>query len=103
MEVEKANREKILRDLLKCHIYLAAGADFAVVGLPRNYAHTRGVWNLFEFGIERYEECRAYGFGTAEKLDKILLLGFEQYEAATDQLLSRETRARMRATALNAG
>src|SRR6266436_5008614 len=39
VEIEKANREKILRDILKCHIYLHAGADFAVVVLPRNYAH----------------------------------------------------------------
>lgn len=99
VEIEKTNREKILRDILKCHIYLHAGAHFAVVALPRNYAHKHGVWNLFEFGIERYNECRTYGFGTAEKLGRILLLGFDQREAATNRLLSKAIREEMRAKA----
>ncbi len=96
VEIEKANREKILRDILKCHIYLHAGADFAVVVLPRNYAHKHGVWNLFEFGIERYDECRAYGFGTPDKLTRILLLGFDQHEAKTNRPISNATREEMR-------
>ena len=96
VEIEKANREKILRDFLKCHIYLHAGAHFAVVALPRNYAHKHGVWNLFEFGMERYNECRTYGFGTSDKLGRILLLGFNQREAATNRLLSKTTREEMR-------
>lgn len=99
VEIEKANREKILRDILKCHIYLHAAADFAVVVLPRNYAHKLGVWNLFEFGVERYNECRTYGFGTPDKLDRILLLGFDQRDAATDRLLSKAIRDAMRTKA----
>jgi len=99
VEIEKANREKILRDFLKCHIYLHAGAHFAVVALPRNYAHKHGVWDLFEFCVERYDECRAYGFGTADKLGRILLLGFDQLEAATNRLLSKATREEMRTRA----
>jgi hypothetical protein len=99
MEIEKANREKILRDFLKCHIYLHAGAHFAVVALPRNYAHKHGVWDLFGFGMERYNECRTYGFGTADKLGRILLLGFDQREAATNRLLSKNTREEMRTKA----
>ena len=96
VEIEKANREKILRDILKCHIYLHAGVDFTLVVLPKNYAHKYGVWNLFQFGIDRYEECRTYGFGTPEKLGRILLLGFDQYDATTDRLLSKATREEMR-------
>lgn len=99
VEIEKANGEKILRDFLKCHIYLHSGAHFAVVALPRNYAHKHGVWNLFEFGVERYNECRTYGFGTADKLGRILLLGFDQREAATNRLLSKTTREDMRTEA----
>lgn len=99
VEIEKANREKILRDILKCHIYLHAGADFAVVALPRNYAHNHGEWNLFEFGIERYDECRTYGFGSPDKLDRIALLGFDQHEAATNCLLSSAIREQWRAKA----
>ena len=99
VEIEKANREKILRDFLKCHIYLRHGAHFAVVALPRNYAHKQGVWDLFEFGMERYNECRTYGLGTADNLGRILLLGFDQREAATDRLLSEATREEMRTKA----
>jgi hypothetical protein len=76
VEIEKANREKILRDILKCHIYLKAGADFAIVGLPKNYPHTKGVWNLYKFGVERFRECITFEFGTPDKFNRILLLGF---------------------------
>ncbi|MBI4025626.1 MAG: hypothetical protein HY360_11650 [Verrucomicrobia bacterium] len=99
VEIEKANREKILRDFLKCHIYLHYSADFAVVALPRNYAHKHGVWNLFEFGEERYNECRTYGFGSADKMGRILLLGFDQHEATTNRPLSKATREEMRTKA----
>jgi len=96
VEIEKANREKILRDILKCHMYLHAGADFALVVLAKNYPHKHGVWNLFDFGVQRFSECRTYGFGTAEKLDRILLLGYEQFAASTDKPLSKATRQKMR-------
>jgi hypothetical protein len=96
VEIEKANQDKILRDIPKSHIYLHAGAHFAIVVLPRNYAHKHGVWNLFEFGIERYDECRTYGFGSPDKLGRIALLGFDQHEAATSQLLTKANRKRWR-------
>jgi len=96
VEIEKANREKILRDILKCHMYLHAGADFALVGLPKNYAHTHGIWNLFEFGAQRFSECQKYGFGTADRLGRILLLGFEQFCGTTRIPLSQKRRAEMR-------
>jgi hypothetical protein len=96
VEIEKTNREKILRDILKCHMYLHAGADMAIIGLPNNYSHSNGVWNLFKFGTQRLSECKNYGFGTEEKLGKILLLGYDQFEALNNQPLSQETRQRMR-------
>jgi len=96
VEIEKANREKILRDILKCHMYLHAGADFALIVLPRNYAHKHGVWNLFDFGVQRLCECHTYGFGNPDRLGRIALLGFTQYELATDAPLSTLTRQRMR-------
>lgn len=101
VEVEKANREKILRDILKCHMYLHSGADFAVIALPKNYPHRRDVWDLFDWGVKRYRECRAYGFGSAEVLGKIVLLGFEQFEASTNRSLCEATRGEMRSHALS--
>jgi hypothetical protein len=96
VEIEKANREKILRDILKCHMYLHAGADFALVALPKNYSHTHGVRNLFEFGVQRFGECKTYGFGTADRLGRILLVGFEQFAASSDKPLCKQTRLEMR-------
>jgi hypothetical protein len=99
VEIEKANREKILRDILKSHIYLSVGADFAVVVLPRNYAHKNGVWNLFEFGIERYDECRTYGFGLPDRLGRIAVLGFDQLETGTNRPLTKAIREQWRSKA----
>ena len=99
VEIEKTNREKILRDILKCHMYQHFGADFTIIGLPKNYPHTHGVWNLFEFGVDRFDECKTYGFGTPDKLGRILLFGYEQYATANNELLSTQTRQQMRAKA----
>ncbi len=96
VEIEKANREKILRDLLKSHMYLHSGADYALIVLPRNYPHTHGIWDLFDFGVKRYMECLKYGMGTPESLGRVLLVGYTQYDAVTGEKLSAVTRQRMR-------
>lgn len=96
VEIEKSNREKILRDILKCHIYLHTGVSYALVGLPMNYAHSRGMWDLYEFGVQRFKDCMNYGFGTSDKLGRILLLGFTQYDAASNERLSSQIRKQMR-------
>lgn len=100
VEIEKANREKILRDLLKSHMYLHAGADYAVIALPRNYAHSHGIWNLFQFGRERYNECVRYGFGHPDNLGRIALLGYDQYEATGNRLMTAAVRKEMRKEAV---
>jgi hypothetical protein len=99
VEIEKSNREKILRDILKCHMYLHYGADLALLVLPRNYPHTSGVWNLFDEGVERFNDCQTYRVGTPESLGRIAILGFEQFDARTGERLSHLTRQRMRAQA----
>lgn len=96
VESEKTNIEKILRDILKCHMYLHAGADFALVVLPKNYPHKIRVWNLFKSGVQRLSECKAFGFGTVDRLDRILLLGYEQYDALTNEPLTTKIRQQMR-------
>lgn len=96
VEIEKSNREKILRDILKCHMYMYAGVDYTLVGLPRNYAHSRGIWDLYGFGVQRLKECINYGFGTLDKLGRILLFGFTQYDAASNKQLSSLIRQQIR-------
>ncbi len=96
VEIEKSNPEKILRDILKCHIYMDAGVDYTLVGLPRNYAHSRGIWDLYDFGMQRFKECMKYGFGTSDKLGRILMLGFTQYDATSNEQLSTQIRQQIR-------
>ena len=96
VEVEKANREKILRDILKAHSYLYSGADLAIIALPFNYPHSGGVWDLFSFGKERFIECERYGFGSASLLSRILLLGFKQFDGLSDKYLSTDIRNQIR-------
>lgn len=102
VEIEKANREKILRDLLKSHMYLNSGADFALIVLPRNYPHTLGMWDLFDFGVKRYWECLNCGMGTPESLGRVLLVGYTQFDGQTGEKLSTVTRQRMRKLASEA-
>lgn len=102
VEIEKTNREKILRDILKCHMYLHQGADFSLVVLPTNYPHTQGMWDLFRFGSGAFGQCMKYGFGTSDKLERILLLGYTQYDNSTQRPLDTETRQRMRESAKKA-
>jgi len=96
VEVEKTNREKILRDILKAHIYLYYGATFSLLALPKNYPHSNGIWNLYEFGKQRFRECQTYGFGTKERLGRIILLGFEQFDAQTQMPLDVTWRKKVR-------
>lgn len=103
VEVEKANREKILYDILKCHMYLSGDADYALLVLPKNYPHRHGEWDLFATGVTRYLECLDFGFGTPETFDRILIVGYEQAtadgERLTGQIRSRLIAGRPSATA----
>ena len=103
VEVEKANREKILYDILKCHMYLSGDAAFALLVLPKNYPHRHGEWNPFATGVARYRQCLNFGFGTPETFDRILIVGYEQAtadgERLTGQIRSRLIAGRPSATA----
>ena len=78
VEVEKANWEKILRDLLKIHMYFQNGADFALLFLPKNYPHSHGEPDNFEAGRKLYAQCLQSKFGRHSKFERILLVGYEQ-------------------------
>lgn len=88
VEVEKANWEKILRDLLKFHIYFQHGADFALLFLPKNYPHSHGEPDNFEAGRKLYTQCLASGFGQAATFDRILLVGYEQFTVDGERFTS---------------
>jgi hypothetical protein len=101
VEVEKANWEKILRDLLKFHVYFQHGADFALLFLPKNYPHSHGEPDNFEAGRELYAQCLESGFGQASNFDRILLVGYEQFTAEGERFTSA-ARNRLKAEKVNA-
>jgi len=77
-EIEKTNREKIMYDFLKCHMYLNSGASLAVLFLPTKYLHASGYWHLYGDGKKRFEQCLKYDFGLSFYFRRMLLVGYDQ-------------------------
>ena len=78
-EVEKSNKEKILYDLLKFHVYLSCKADLTVLMVPKNWVHKLGTENLFAFAKEKLILCETYGMINRDYSSSILIMGFNQY------------------------
>ena len=92
VEVEKANREKILYDFLKFHMYLRHGADFGLLFVPKNYPHSSGEWKLFHWAKTRYQQSHDFGFGSPDILNRILIVGYEQ-RTLDGAVLTKQLRA----------
>jgi len=79
VEIEKANREKILRDIVKMLLFFEAGqADLAALVCPRNYVHGNGVWKVFDIA---HQVLRAFIRVTQlpeSKANRLALIGFTQ-------------------------
>ena len=97
VEVEKSDRGKILYDFLKFHIYFGSDADFAILFLPVNWAHSGGVTDLFAEGRKHYQHCLKFGFGTPESLGRILLVGYQQF-TVEGKLVTSDVRRSLIAT-----
>lgn len=94
VEVEKANWEKFLYDLLKAHVYLNHGAEYCCIILPENWAHQHGVKNVFQESSKRLDLARKYHCGDQRVLDRVFLIGFRQFWKGT--LLSQGGREQIR-------
>ena len=77
-EVEKANKEKILYDFLKMHVYLDSDVAAAVLIAPINWPHSGGVENLFSLAKERFDLCRRHGMIDPSKCERMLIVGVTQ-------------------------
>jgi hypothetical protein len=79
VEIEKANREKILRDIVKMLLFFEANqADLAALVCPRNYVHSGGVWKVFDTA---HQVLRAFVRVTQlpeSKANRLALIGFTQ-------------------------
>ncbi len=92
-EVEKANKEKMLYDILKAHIYLKNDADIVVIIAPKNWVHAKGEYKLFDILKERLKLCSDYGMGNPKVLKNIILMGYTQYYK--NKIHCRETNKEM--------
>jgi len=77
-EIEKSNKEKILYDYLKAHIYMKYEIDNVVIIVPKNWIHSKGKINLFEIAKENIKLCYEYQMGNKKILEKIIIVGFTQ-------------------------
>lgn len=79
VEIEKANKNNIWFDFVKIMAFITVrAADFGLLLVPRNYAHSGGIWNLFD-------EARCHRWwlikfaGVSEDLfSKIAIIGYTQ-------------------------
>jgi hypothetical protein len=78
-EVEKANREKLLYDFLKMHIYLRSGATAAVLIAPTNWAHSSGVQDHFDLAQKRFDLCKEFGMMDRTQSENMMIMGVTQY------------------------
>ncbi|MGB6947090.1 MAG: hypothetical protein WBE37_32125 [Bryobacteraceae bacterium] len=77
VEVEKANREKILRDIVKMLLFFEARqADLAVLMCPRNYVHRRGVWRVFDTARQVLRAFVRVTELPEAKVKRLALIGF---------------------------
>lgn len=77
-EIEKANKEKLLYDILKMHVYLEFGVDAAVLVCPKNWIHSGGSIDIFAIAKERLKLCKQFRMADPDKIKKILIVGFTQ-------------------------
>lgn len=79
VEIERSNRKNIWFDFVK--IMLLTGqkaADFGILLVPRNYAHRRGIWNLFDEA--RYYRWCLIRFANVDSqlFSKVAIIGYTQ-------------------------
>ena len=78
VEVEKADHQKLLYDLLKAHVYLRAGADCVVLLVPTTRGRQASVNSIFDIGLNRLMDCERVGMIAERAASRLFLVGFEQ-------------------------
>ena len=94
VEIEKANWEKFLYDLLKCHVYVSSGADGCLILLPVNWPHSGGIKDIYGDCLPRLSIAREYNAVRADVLDSLVVVGFRQMYNGS--LFDVQARAAMR-------
>jgi len=57
----------------------------------------------YQDGVQHLKDCTTYGFGVADKFERIFLMGYESFDPRTNEPHSVLTRKAMRADAKTAG
>ncbi len=85
MEIEKANWEKLLRDLLKLHAYLSSGADVGVLVVPENHAHKAGEVNQVRWAELLWGSALKVGMWNGQFRRRIIVASFRMYDLESGQ------------------
>lgn len=78
VEIEKANWQKFLFDLLKCHVYVSSGANGCLIVLPVNWPHAHGIKDIYHDCLPRLNLARDYGAIRTDVLNSLVVVGFRQ-------------------------
>ncbi len=79
VEIEKANKKTIWFDFIKLWMFIESKqAKAGILLCPQNYAHTHGVWNLYEEACRYKRYLKRFAGVVDEKLSLIGIVGYRQ-------------------------
>lgn len=92
IEIEKSNKKTIWFDFIKLLMLIRQNVSkFGILIVPRNYAHAKGVWDLFR-EARFYRRCLSEFAGVDESfLSKIAIIGYTQEACISDNMPQVDT------------
>ena len=88
MEIEKTNKKTLWFDYIKLLTRVKSKSDhngYGIIICPSNYAHSNGVWNLYQEAVIYKNHLKSV-FGE-RALDRISIVGYTQYVLLNDEWL----------------
>ncbi len=79
VEIEKANKKTMWFDFIKLWMFIESKqAKAGILICPQNYAHTHGVWNLYEEACRYKRYLKRFAGVKDEKVNQIGIVGYQQ-------------------------
>lgn len=89
-EIEKANFEKILYDVMKMHVYCSDDKSYGILLFPKQWFNKSNV-AIYDYAITRYKICNKYGMLDNVIKNKILIIGYNQeLKTGTNKFVSMD-------------
>ena len=94
VEVERANHEKYLRDLLKVHGYLYSGIAVGALVVPENHAHVHGEVSTLKIAQSHVQNAMTFGMWNPQYVDRFFLVSYKMRCAESRVEYSKAIRAK---------